>query len=166
MAQDLATIIALQNGIELPEFSYTNPHTFFELLESHLDSLKIIDAEQKVAHLVKKLPSDIVIVVRPIIRDASLTDEQRYNEIKAATLNHLKKDNDSQYNLLIELKKNPDTTYTQFLRKLQSVARTCGKENDAVLIKNRFLGGINNDFHYNMAKTMIKKTLLKRLPTH
>ena len=54
MAQDLATIIALQNGIELPEFSYTNPHTFFELLESHLDSLKIIDAEQKVAHLVKK----------------------------------------------------------------------------------------------------------------
>ena len=107
-----------------------------------------------------------MIVVRPIIRDATLTDEQRYNQIKAATLNHLKKDNDSQYNLLIELKKNPDTTYIQFLRKLQSVARTCGKENDTVLLKNRFLGGINNDFHYNMAKTMIKKTLLKRLPTH
>ena len=163
---DIKDLIAvLNNGstnMELPDFDRSVPHSFFELFEIFMNTNQVTDAETKLAHMIRKIPTDILLILQPIL-SGTLQPDVKLKEVKAQTLKHLQKDASKMLDYYLAYQKRPDMDYSAFLRTLKSIAKTCDKTSDQKLLQNRFMASVKDDLHLSLARTMLIKDDLEEV---
>lgn len=142
-------------NMELPEFNRLVPHSFFALFDMFMKINKITDANMQLQCLIRKIPTDILLILEPIISDQTLTDQARFDKIKNEIFKHLHKGENEMLDYYLTFRKREDHSFSSFLRTLKSIAKACNKENDKELLKHRFMCSVKDDMHVSIARTML-----------
>ena len=163
---DLKDLIAALNtgstNMELPDFDRSVPHSFFELFDIFMTTNQITDAETQLAHLIRKIPTDILLILQPTL-SGPLQPNEKLKEVKEQTLKHLQKDESKMLDYYLAYQKRSDMDYSSFLRTLKSIAKTCDKTTDQKLLQNRFMASVKDDLHLSLARTMLIKDDLEEV---
>ena len=158
-------IAALNNNktnMELPDFDRSVPHSFFSLFDIFMKINQVTDEEIQLAHMVRKIPTDILLLLEPIL-SGPLTPVEKLKEVKAHILKHLQKDETKMLDYYLAYQKRPDMDYSSFLRTLKSIAKTCDKSSDSQLLRNRFMSNVKDDLHISLARTLLTKDDLEEV---
>ena len=146
-----------KSNMDLPEFDRKVPHSFFALFDIFMKINNITDAETQLSCMIRKIPSDIILVLEETLSDDTITEEERLDRVKQNVLKHLHRDADEMLDYYLTFQKRPDQNFSSFLRALKSIAKACNKESDKELLKHRFMHNIKDEMRVGIARTMLLK---------
>lgn len=130
----------------LPEFVASDPEMWFAMVESQFLRNRITDKQQQYLHVLAALPSRYATEVRDIIMKP-LTAEL-YEEMKEQLVKRLSTSQEEKTRKLLESEKMGDEKPSQYLRRLQSHARSSFSDQ---ILKTLWLRGLPQK--YQMAMT-------------
>lgn len=142
---------AVQN-FDLPRFSRDDPEIFFGLFDNIMSNLNITEPKHIIYHVGRGIPQQIFeLTLDP--QFTAVPENEKYEYLKRLTIAECKKSKEEPFAAAMKLKKKPDNTYVEFLKRIKSITQACGNPKD--LIESVFLQNITCEIDYKMAKSKV-----------
>ena len=144
--------MATVQNFDLPRFSRDDPEIFFGLFDNIMSNLNITEPKHIIYHVGRGIPQQIFeLTLDP--QFTAVPENEKYEYLKRLTIAECKKSKEEPFAAAMKLKKKPDNTYVEFLKRIKSITQACGNPKD--LIESVFLQNITCEIDYKMAKSKV-----------
>ena len=142
-----------------------NPQKSFDLFDFKMESLDITDDKTKFLYFIKMCDDEITDVILEIIKSPIKGPTEKLNECKDIITGFLNKKAEDIRAQFFNIEKKPDSSYSEFLRKLKQLGSSSGQNLEA--ISSRFYANIKDNYKNDMANMLkLQKTSIEDIATY